>query len=221
MEPILTFSAILTAIIGGVTEALAGKAIDATPGTARKIKHAIDLVEQTEPQGVLDQAVQRAVEGARVELLETYAFSSAGDEVARDVVALFEKYELFAGEVARRVIFEGKPDFEHLRKDHNQERYLMRVIRQAAAQRGLWTGEDLRHLKSVGQELVDFMRAHVDLENSKIYPVAMELLQGERGEQLTEAFQDFERARRSHGYDGFLNELAEELVRDYSGEQVA
>lgn len=116
MDPILTFSAILTAIIGGVTEALAGKAIDATPGTARKIKHAIDLVEQTEPQGVLDQAVQRAVEGARVELLETYAFSSAGDEVARDVVALFEKYELFAGEVARRVIFEGKPDFEHLRK---------------------------------------------------------------------------------------------------------
>ncbi|MEZ4234151.1 MAG: hemerythrin domain-containing protein [Polyangiaceae bacterium] len=112
-------------------------------------------------------------------------------------------------------------DFEHLRKDHNQERYLMRVIRQAAAQRGLWTGEDLRHLKSVGQELVDFMRAHVDLENSKIYPVAMELLQGERGEQLTEAFQDFERARRSHGHDGFLNELAEELVRDYSGEQVA
>lgn len=111
-------------------------------------------------------------------------------------------------------------DFEHLRKDHNQERYLMRVIRQAAAQRGLWTGEDLRHLKSVGQELVDFMRAHVDRENTRIYPVAVELLQGERAAELEQAFDDFERARRSHGYDGFLKELAEELIRDYSGERV-
>jgi hypothetical protein len=111
----MSLELILGALIGGVTEALAGKAIDATPGTARKIQQTLSLVEQ-QTTGALAQAVQAAVDDARREMLESYVLSD--DPVARDVTALFEKYELFAADVARRLIFQGQPDFARLRQHY-------------------------------------------------------------------------------------------------------
>ena len=110
----------------------------------------------------------------------------------------------------------GSEPLDKVRKDHQQERYLMRVLRQAAALRTLWSEEDVRHLKSVGQELVDFQRQHMVKEATLIYPLAKELLVGDKGAQLERELGEFEELRKSHGYDGWLRELADELVKEYA-----
>lgn len=104
-------------------------------------------------------------------------------------------------------------DLKQVRDDHKQERYLMRSLRQTAAQRGLWTGEDLRHLNAVGQELVDFQRAHMERETVLLYPAARVHIVGEHAEKMQEALDDFERIRGDR--DNWLVELAEELIRDH------
>jgi len=108
----MSLELILGAMIGGVTEALVGKSVDAAPPMARKLQQTVSLVERQSP-GTLAQAVGRAVDGARDDLLAEYRVSE--DPVADDVVALFERYDVFAGEVARRLIFQGQPDFDRLR----------------------------------------------------------------------------------------------------------
>lgn len=108
----MSFELILGAMIGGVTEALVGKSVDAAPPMARKLRQTLSLVERQTPD-TLAQAVKRAVTGARGDLLDAYSFSE--EPVAHDVVALFETYDVFAGEVARRLIFQGQPDFDRLR----------------------------------------------------------------------------------------------------------
>lgn len=108
----MSLELILGAMIGGVTEALVGKSVEAAPPVARKLRQTLSLVEQQSP-GTLAQAVARAVDGARGDLLEEYRFSE--EPVAEDVVALFNRYDAFAGEVARRLVFQGQPDFERLR----------------------------------------------------------------------------------------------------------
>lgn len=106
-----------------------------------------------------------------------------------------------------------------IRQDHQQERYLMRVLRQAAALRTLWNDEDVRHLKSVGQELVDYLRQHMSKENTLIYPLAKQLLVGEKGSKFERDLEDFEKLRVTHGYTGWLRELADELIQEYGPEQ--
>ncbi len=104
-------------------------------------------------------------------------------------------------------------DLKHVREDHQQERYLMRSLRQIAAQRGLWSGEDLRHLNAVGQELIDFLRAHMERETVLLYPAARTHITGEHEVKLKQALDDYARVRGDR--DAWLVELGEELIRDH------
>ena len=108
----MSFELILGAMIGGVTEALVGKTVDAAPQIARKLQQTLSLVEQQTPD-TLTQAVNLPSRARAATCWRRYSFSE--EPVADDVVALFETYDVFAGEVARRLIFQGQPDFVRLR----------------------------------------------------------------------------------------------------------
>src|SRR5689334_20469488 len=55
--------------------------------------------------------------------------------------------------------WDGAP-LEDIRRDHEQEDYLLRVVEQAARQDGAWSAEDRRHAVRSIRALVDFERKH-------------------------------------------------------------
>ncbi len=60
-----------------------------------------------------------------------------------------------------------------MRREHRQERYLLRALSELARQRAPWSNEDVRRIRSVGRELLDFMRAHVEFENREVFGPAL------------------------------------------------
>lgn len=110
----MTFSALFLAALGGMTEAIAGKTIDGGPALARRVK-LLGMVER-QPAGAAEQAVSAAVEAARSEVVDLYAFTEEAllpGEVA-DLLRLLN-HPPFAQEVAQTLLLRGQPDFERLR----------------------------------------------------------------------------------------------------------
>ncbi|MCS6845256.1 MAG: hypothetical protein NZ528_13190, partial [Caldilineales bacterium] len=82
-EPI-TLALIIGAAVGGVVEALAGKAVDKATALGQRIGQLVNR-QQTMPLSQYDAAVRRAVAEARQELLEQY--EAGGAALPADVVA--------------------------------------------------------------------------------------------------------------------------------------
>ncbi len=72
----MIFEALFLAVIGGVVEAMAGKTIEGGPALARRAR-VLKIVEQQE-LGPAEEAVRAAVEAARQEMLDTYAYIEEG-----------------------------------------------------------------------------------------------------------------------------------------------
>ena len=79
-----------------------------------------------------------------------------------------------------------------LRRDHRQERYLMRSLRHAARQTRDWSEEDKRHFVSVARAYIDFMRAHFTKENEQWFVEAARRLPPEEQAALLRSFEKFD-----------------------------
>ncbi len=102
-----------------------------------------------------------------------------------------------------------------IRKEHNQERYLMRTLRHASLQKNLWSTEDLRHLVSLARTFIEFQRAHIATEDKEILPVVRELPDNVQ-HQLSERLERFGDAWADGGEDAWLRGLAQDLVERYA-----
>jgi len=70
----MTFPAIFLAALGGVTEAIAGKTIEAAPALRRRAK-VLGMVER-QPASAAEEAVAAALEAACREMLESYGYTA-------------------------------------------------------------------------------------------------------------------------------------------------
>ncbi len=122
MDPNDPFILILQAIIGGVVESVAGKAIEGAPRLVQRGKKLLSMVEH-QPLSANEQAVAAAVEAARQEMI---AVCRARDETLSDAASqrMVEllNHAPFAEEVANRLLLRGRLDPDRLRS-HYLARY--------------------------------------------------------------------------------------------------
>jgi len=97
---------------------------------------------------------------------------------------------------------------EEIRRDHEQEDYLLRVIEHGARQDGVWSAEDRRHVVRSIQALVEFERGHIQREEATIYRAAEEL-PADVLRSLEENCHKYERACFGRTTYGELRALAE------------
>ena len=118
----MEFAALFLAALGGVVEAIAGKAIEEGSALFRRRARMLALVEKQDLDSA-EKAVQAAVEAARQEMLEAYTSTEDAlqtDEV-QDLVALLN-HRPFAEEVSRVLLLQGPPNFERLQQVYLEER---------------------------------------------------------------------------------------------------
>lgn len=103
-----------------------------------------------------------------------------------------------------------------IRRDHDQERYLMRSLRHAAMKRDGWSTEDKRHLVSIARTLIDFGRAHVRMEDEGLFPALRSELTPDVAGEVARRLARFDENWSEHGELGWLRKLASELTAHYS-----
>jgi hemerythrin-like domain-containing protein len=99
-----------------------------------------------------------------------------------------------------------------LRREHDQEQYLMQSLEHSALQGQAWSADERQHFLNIAKEFIAFQRNHVRFENTEVYPRA-ELLSETTRARLTRElarFDDSVRVRNER-----LVELAEILMRCY------
>lgn len=105
----------------------------------------------------------------------------------------------------------------HVRREHRQERYLLRSLRHSAMQSDEWDEEDRRHFLSIGRELLEFTRRHLESEEAYLFPEAEARLTPELDRKLVEQFvaldRDLDAARDSRT----LRERAAEVLERLAG----
>jgi hypothetical protein len=118
MDPNDPFTLILQAIIGGVVESVAGKAMEGAPRLMQRAKALLGMVDR-QPISASEQAVAAAVEAARLEVI---AACRARDEVLSDATSqrMVEllNHAPFAEEVANRLLLRGRLDPDRLRRHY-------------------------------------------------------------------------------------------------------
>ena len=108
-----------------------------------------------------------------------------------------------------------------MRRDHRQERYLMRSLRHAALQSREWSSEDRRHFVSIVHEYAAFMRAHMERESQDWWVEAARRLPAEEQAALLESFQRFDRELNELPDYRAVRERALELLNKYAEPAVA
>jgi hemerythrin-like domain-containing protein len=76
----------------------------------------------------------------------------------------------------------------YVRREHRQERYLLRSLRQSCLQTDEWDAEDRRHFVAIGHELVAFLRRHMRNEEDFLFPEADQRLSPEIDRELVTQF---------------------------------
>jgi hemerythrin-like domain-containing protein len=112
-----------------------------------------------------------------------------------------------------------EPALQEIRRDHEQEDYLLRVIEQAALQEGVWSAEDRRHAVRSIRALVDFERRHIQKEETSLYPVAERLLSAEALQVLEDRCHKYERACFGRTAYADIRALAESLIHRLEGDE--
>jgi hemerythrin-like domain-containing protein len=79
-----------------------------------------------------------------------------------------------------------------LRRDHRQERYLVRVLSDLSNLTAAWSREDTRCLLGVGREFISFIQAHMNLEHAEIFAPARARLPPEVQTFLLTEFERFD-----------------------------
>jgi hemerythrin-like domain-containing protein len=99
-----------------------------------------------------------------------------------------------------------------MRREHRQERYLVRVLTEIASQRGPWSREDVRRLRDVGTEFIRFMRHHMDLENREILAPARSSIPPAVQDQLLSELQRFDAEHASATHSDEVRDRMEKLL---------
>lgn len=102
---------------------------------------------------------------------------------------------------------------EKVRSDHDQERYLMRVLQQAGEQELAWTEEDRRHAIASIRAFIEFQRTHMEKEEAILYPAVLERLSSSEQADLARRLDEFD--ARHFGSSQF--ERFERLALELSG----
>jgi hemerythrin-like domain-containing protein len=102
-----------------------------------------------------------------------------------------------------------------MRREHDQERYLMRSLRHASLQIGDWSDDGRRRFVAMARELIDFQRAHIQIEERSLFPEAKRRLPARLTEQLGNDFERFDAERAGDATTGALAALAHQLVATY------
>jgi hemerythrin-like domain-containing protein len=98
---------------------------------------------------------------------------------------------------------------------HQHERYLMRVLSDAANQSSEWDAEDLRHFISIAHEFDAFLTAHMELEDVSLFAAAERSLPANAALELERAFDNFEAARGTPDDRSAFIARVEQLVSRY------
>lgn len=103
-----------------------------------------------------------------------------------------------------------------IRKEHDHERYLMRSLRQVALQKDPWSEEARRRLINVSNGFIEFLRAHMLLEDRELLPKASVCLSAEAAAEVAGRLEAFDSAWDAKGELAWLRELAAELTERYA-----
>lgn len=106
--------------------------------------------------------------------------------------------------------FEGP--LAEMRRDHRQERYLMRHLRHAAKKAADWSDEDSRHFVSIARAYSEFLRAHMAKESDRWFPAAEQLLPESEQQAIVESFQRLDEELAAIGDFAAIRQRALDLV---------
>ncbi len=81
----------------------------------------------------------------------------------------------------------------HVRREHREERYLLRSLRHSALQVSDWSEDDRLHFLSIGRELVTFMKHHLAEEEAQLFPAAEQRLTPAADQAMLDEFTAFDR----------------------------
>jgi hemerythrin-like domain-containing protein len=104
-----------------------------------------------------------------------------------------------------------------VRDEHDHENYLSRVLAQAAAQEGAWSGEDRRHALATIRSFIDFERGHMEREELVLYKAATARLSAQVISDLERRFRELEDQTFGSGTYEHVRDDAEVLFRRYLG----
>jgi hemerythrin-like domain-containing protein len=101
-----------------------------------------------------------------------------------------------------------------MRREHRQERYLMRALRNLAYQRDAWSPDGRARFVALAREFTAFQRAHMTMENEVLFPLARQNLSADQQAQLLADFQKFDQEVLPQS-DLSLAERASQLLTKY------
>jgi len=137
-------------------------------------------------------------------------FSDFADDIhhAKEESVLFPALERngFAAKVGPLAI---------IRKQHSRERLLYAGLKRAATDRHAWIDVHIGELVRSARALIEFERAHVEEENSRLLPAARVELANEDPSVVAKSLKRFERIHSLGGYADYLRRLADELFATY------
>jgi hemerythrin-like domain-containing protein len=100
-----------------------------------------------------------------------------------------------------------------LRREHDQETYLIQSLEHSAMQGEAWSEDERQHFLNIAKEFIAFQRNHVRFENADVYPRAERLSETTLA-RLTRDMQRLDESLRVR--NARLVELAEILRRRYT-----
>jgi len=103
----------------------------------------------------------------------------------------------------------------NVRQDHCQERYLIEVLCHAAERDGAWSNEDRRRVAATARELGEFQCAHLERENTLLFPVVMQRLSENELRLLQGELRTFDIRLDRHMPRAELTALALDLIQRY------
>jgi hemerythrin-like domain-containing protein len=122
-----------------------------------------------------------------------------------------EETLLFPALAREGLDWNGEP-LARVRREHDQEHYLMRSLRHLVQQAETWSEEDRQHFLSIAKTFIAFQLNHMRFENMEVYPAATLLSEVSRA-RLSRDLQRYDEAARASKER--LTELAEILMRRY------
>jgi hemerythrin-like domain-containing protein len=103
-----------------------------------------------------------------------------------------------------------------VRRDHEQERYLIDVLCQASERCQDWNEEDRRSIAETALALAEFQRAHLTRENVELFAEVTRRLDGAALDILRDELERFDANPRHVTLRGELSDLARRLIEQYA-----
>jgi uncharacterized alpha-E superfamily protein/hemerythrin-like domain-containing protein len=104
-----------------------------------------------------------------------------------------------------------------MRREHRQERYLVRALGGLSAQRSPWSAEDRRHFASLAREYVNFLRQHMQHEEQDLFARARAALPPSVKAELSVRFEQLDAELKHMTSSGRVHADAKRLLRKYQG----